>query len=523
VLGVSTLSDAFNYANGVPNIVYDLVLGGVLSATLVPVFVEQFRTTSRTESRRAVSAVLTAVALALAVISAVLWFLAPWIIHFYLVLNHQSSGAAERELATRLLHFFAPQVFFLGGIVVTTALLNARRQFTVPAFSPVLNNLVAIGALLATKAIASSILTAPGASATTTLARFTADNRALWVLGIGTTAGYLVQLLVQLPAVRRAGLSLRPVWDPHHPAVRRVAHLSSWLVGVVVANQVSLALVMVLAARETGGVTAYQFAYQFFQLPYALVTVSVASALMPDLSERWTNGDRRGFQRQFIVGLRVVLAILTPVALIYAVVAQPFIQLAVHHGRVTQSGAHLVSTSLALFAIGLPGFSGFFLLMRAYQAMQQARAMFWIYAIENAMTVVAALVIEPVLGVQGLALAWVGPYTIASFIAAPDLRRRRGRGFGKRTGTALVRVGIASGVAAGVTIAAGLLFPSSAQDPVVVGRLVTQLVVGTAAYLAMAWLLGIKELRAVWQLLRRATGRRSTPPSRPRSAAGSRA
>jgi hypothetical protein len=139
------------------------------------------------------------------------------------------------------------------------------------------------------------------------------------------------------------------------------------------------------------------------------------------------------------------------------------------------------------------------------------------------MTVVAALALEPAIGVQGLALAWVGPYTIASFIAAADLRRRLGRGFGKRTGMALVRIGVASGVAAAVTIGVGLVFPSSAHDTLVIARLVAQLLAGTLAYLAMAWLLGIKELRAVLQLLRRATGRRAKLPSPPRSTAGSRA
>ena len=189
------------------------------------------------------------------------------------------------------------------------------------------------------------------------------------MLGIGTTAGYVAQLLVQLPAMHRAGFRLRPVWDLHHPAVRRVAHLSTWLIGVVLANQVALALVMILAGKVQGGVTAYQFSYQFFQLPYALIVVSVASALMPDLSERWASGDRRGFERQFVAGLRVTLAVIIPVAFVYIAIAQPFIQLAVHHGRVTQSGAHLVSSSLALFAAGLPGFSAYFLLMRMYQAM----------------------------------------------------------------------------------------------------------------------------------------------------------
>src|SRR5262249_44550793 len=147
-----------------------------------------------------------------------------------------------------------------------------------------------------------------------------------------------------------------------------------------------------------------QFSYQFFQLPYALIAVSIATALMPDLAERWVSGDRRGFERQFVIGLRVTLAVLVPVGLTYVAIAQPFIQVAVHHGRVSQSGAHLVSSTLALFAVGLPGFSAFFLLMRLYQAMQNARIMFWIYALENGLTVIAALVLDHFFGVPGLAL-----------------------------------------------------------------------------------------------------------------------
>ncbi|HEX4864663.1 MAG TPA: murein biosynthesis integral membrane protein MurJ [Acidimicrobiales bacterium] len=350
VLGVGTLSDAYNYANGIPNIVYDLLLGGILSATLIPVFVEQFSKRDEEDAQRSVSAVLTAICAALAVISALLWLLAPWVIRFYLILNPASTGPAEKALATKLLHYFAPQVFFLGIIVVTTALLNTRRRFGVAAVSPVINNVIAIAALLATKFVASSVLNNKGGGPSTVLSRFAHDQKAIVLLGLGTTAGYLVQLLVQLPAMRSAGYRLRPVWDPGHPAVRRVGRLSTWLVGVVLANQVSLALVMILAGKTDGGVTAYQFSFQFFQLPYALIAVSVASAIMPDLAERWTAGDTRGLQRRFVTGLRITLAVLIPAGMLYAVIAQPFIYLAVHHGRVTASGAHLVSSSLALFA-----------------------------------------------------------------------------------------------------------------------------------------------------------------------------
>jgi putative peptidoglycan lipid II flippase len=508
VLGVGSLSDAYNYANGIPNIVYDLLLGGILSATLIPVFVDQFNREDREETVRAISAVVTAITAALVVITALLWLLAPFVIRFYLILNSTPSGPDEKLLATKLLHYFSPQVFLLGAIIVSTALLNARHRFTAAALSPVLNNLIAIAALLATKFVADSVLTARSTSPTATLHRFSHDQRAILILGLGTTAGYLAQLLVQLPAMRRAGIRIRLVWELRHPAVRRVAALSSWLIGVVLANQISLALVMILAGRTTGGVTAYTFSYQFFQLPYALIAVSIASAIMPNLAQLWSDDDKPGFERQFVSGLRVMLALLIPAGLVYVAIAQPFIQLAIHHGRVTQSGAHLVSTTLAVFAAGLPGFSAFFLLIRAYQAMQAARIMFWIYAVENGLTLLAAPILEPLLGVPGLALAWVAPYTIMCFVAAADLRRRVGSLGGNGTVRLLVRVAIASGITVLVVVLIGMAFPSSASDGVLIVQLVAEAGAGVIVYIAMARIMRIGEVHAVTRMARSLAGRR---------------
>jgi putative peptidoglycan lipid II flippase len=227
---------------------------------------------------------------------------------------------------------------------------------------------------------------------------------------------------------------------------------------------------------------------------------------MPDISERWSSGDRRGFLRQSVAGLRVTLALLVPIGLCYVAIAQPFIQLAVHHGRVTQSGAHLVSSTLALFAVGLPGFSAFFLLMRMYQAMQNARVMFWIYALENALTVVAALVLNHILGVPGLALAWAAPYTVASLVAAWDLRRRVGSLGGMYTVRALIRIFAASAATAAVVVGIGHLFPSGSGDAALVARLVLQVGLGAAVYVGLARLLGIKELRPVFRMARRLVG-----------------
>src|SRR5205807_2300844 len=101
------------------------------------------------------------------------------------------------------------------------------------------------------------------------------DNRLLLLLGLGTTAGVVVQAVVLVPTLRRAGARLRWRWDPRHPAITRVLRLSGWTFGYVVANQVSFWIALVLANGHAGDVSAYTYAYAFFQLPYGVLAVSI--------------------------------------------------------------------------------------------------------------------------------------------------------------------------------------------------------------------------------------------------------
>jgi putative peptidoglycan lipid II flippase len=484
----SGLTDVYNIANTAPNILYDLVLGGVLSATLVPVFVDYLSRDDPDEGWRAVSAVVTAITVTLVALSALFWLATPAIIRFYEVLNKTAGADAERALGTSLLHMFVPQLFLLGGIAVTTALLNARRRFVATAFSPVLNNVVAIGAIIAARLLATS-LTVPG---------FSHDQSALLILGLGTTAGYLSQFLVQVPPMRRAGIRLRPVWDLSHPAVRTVLRLSIWTFGSVVANQISFNLILVLADHRKGDVTVFTTAYQFFQLPYAIFAVSIASVITPDLSEEWARRNLDGFRRQMANGFRLTMAVLLPAAVGYVVLAQPFLALVFHHGSFSAGDSHRIGVVVALFAVGLPGFSAYLLLMRAYQAMQDTRSMFWLYLVENVATIVLAGALYPSMGVEGLALGWVGAYTIGSIAAFAHLRRRTGGLDGQAIVAGLVRVAAATVVMAVPVVALTHLVKSQSTP----GLLVTVgggVVAGAAVYLAAARAFGVTELRAVFQ------------------------
>ncbi|HVN52530.1 MAG TPA: lipid II flippase MurJ, partial [Acidimicrobiales bacterium] len=266
VLGTVGVGAAYNLANSTPNMIYDLLLGGVLSATLVPVLVAN----REHRDEEGTDAVLTVATVFLVVISVAAVLVAPWIVHLYGLIAHAGStppSAEQEHLATLLLRLFAPQVLFYGLATLGTALLNANRRFAAAAFAPVVNNVLLIVVLLAA-------WWAMGHD--TSVARVESDTTLLLLLGLGTTAGIAAMALVLWPAITRAHIPVRWRFHPRHPTIRQVAGLSGWTLGYVVANQITLFVIMSLAFGTPGGggVSAWTYAYQFFQLPYGVFTVS---------------------------------------------------------------------------------------------------------------------------------------------------------------------------------------------------------------------------------------------------------
>ena len=484
VLGQARLADAYNLANTVPNTIYDLLLGGVLSATLLPVLMDALsrRAADKDKDGETVPAVVGFLTVILLAATGIFWLAAPEIIRFFVLRATGSDVPGYRDLATTWLRYFTPQLFFIGLTTITTALLNARRRFAAVAFSPVLANVVTVVALV----VADHLVKHPSVNA------YRADSAAIAVVGIGTTAGYVVQLLAQFPALVRAKIPLRPVWRPRHPALAKIGRLSSWTIGAVVANQVSFVLVSVLANSRTGNVSAFIYAYTFMQLPYAVVAVSIAYAVAPDLAELWALGDKEGFANRVSYAMRVTLLLLLPGGVGYALLARPAMVLALAHGHLAASPAGLTGSTLSIFALGLPGFSAYLLLMRAFQSKQDTRSMFWLYVGENALTVVAALALYPSFGVRGLAAAWIGPYTLTLPFAWRRLRKSAPI---VSSPSWLVYVAVSAGfMAAGV---AALLQVVPTERSIVLSALRLVLVIGAGAGLfsLAAWFLGISELK----------------------------
>jgi putative peptidoglycan lipid II flippase len=431
------LADSYNIANTTPNIIYELALGGILSSVLVPVLVEWMQTRGRPAAWEVAQRLFTVVFISLTAIALVAVLIAPWIIRLYTI--RVGAGADEeaiRELATFFLRWFMPQIVFYGVGAVGAALLNADRRFAAPMFAPIVNNLVVIATFLVFAAM-------PGPAAGS---HELATSAQRLVLAIGTTLGVLGMTIALWPALRRTGF--RFAWRPHlrDEAVARIARLAGWVVVYVAANQVGYLVVLILAAATKGDYTAYGVAFILFQLPHAIFTVSIVTALLPSMSARWTDGDVAGVRALVARGIRATGVIVIPAALGYIVIGRDIVRLLLEHGATEAKSGALVAEVLALFSLGLFFFSAFQLLLRAFYAMQDTRTPALINIGALAVNVGANLLFVLVfdLGVRGLALGHATSYVFSSTVALLILRRRLGGLGGQGIGSSLARTLVAA-------------------------------------------------------------------------------
>lgn len=492
-LGVSAsgLADTYNTANTAPNILYELALGGVLTSVFIPVFVSWRRERGRDDAWDLARRVLTGAAVALAALAVLGIALAPVVARLYL----GDAGAERLALATYLLRWFMPQVVFYGIGAIAAGILNAEGRFAAPMFAPVLNNLTVIVTVLAYAALRD------GAAAT--IDEVTGAQRLL--LGAGTTLGIVAMTVALWPSLRAVGFRWRPQGGLRHPALGRLVRLASWVFLYVAANQLAYAIVVrINNGLEPGALTAYQWAFLMFSLPHAVVAVSIITALVPAMADRWAARDRAGLAALVSRGARDTSVVMIPAAAGLVAIGVPIARLVLERGLTATSDAELVGRVLQAFALGLPFFSAFQLLTRASYATQDARTPALVNVGAAVVNVGAAVVLAIVLdlGVQGMALAHAASYLVGSGALLVLLRRRIGRLEGGRIVDTLVRTTMAAaltGVAAWATgrVLAHLAAPIQVAAAVAVGVLVFAL---------DASIVRIGEVREVTAALRRRWG-----------------
>lgn len=410
VFGLTGLSDVYNTANTTPNIIYELMMGGILSATLLPIIVRAIKE----DDHDAISAILSITGLCLLALTSLMILASPFIMSLY------SQGRLDEpdlfhRTGTILVAYFLPQIFFYGMISLSTAVLNARQKFALPAYAPVLNNLIVIGVLLGAGFLYPNTLTLSEASQNPAL---------LALLGLGTTAGIAVSSLIMIPAVFRSGLKLRFLPDWKHPALRQVLRLSGWTLGYVMANQAALFMITRLALSKEGWLSAYQTAFTFFLLPHGLLAVSIMTTFSPALARAAAENQLDVFKEKLSHGLRLLGLLMVPASVGFMLISQPLVTSLLEHGRFNAASSSLTSETLAMFALGLFPFSAYLFLLRGFYAQQDTRTPFWLNILENTLNVALAIPLMQIYGVAGLALSYALAYTVAALVTARVLESK---------------------------------------------------------------------------------------------------
>ena len=473
------LADTYNLANTTPNIIYELFLGGILTAVFVPVLVE-----SRERRRGDPSALISVSLVALATVSVLAALGAPFVMRIYTFrIADPATRAAQLELATFLLRWFAPQIFFYGLSGIAQALLNVRGKFSAPAFAPVLNNLVVAGTLFAFARVIGS-------------EQLDLSFGAKLLLGAGTTAGVVLQALVLLPAL--LGESLRFRLDVRDPAVSRVLRLAVFVIGYVVVNQIGLWVVLALANGVRGGVTAYQVAFIFLQLPHGLLAVSLVTALFPDLSRAAARANWDQYRRWFGIGVRGVFYMLAPAAIGYGLLAGPITRLVLARGVADVRDADAVASVLQAFAVGLVFFSGFQLMTRCLYALGDTRTPTGINAVAVAVNTAVNVPLFAWLGVRGLGFGHAIGYATGAVLLLITLHRRVPGGLGLSDLVApMLRTAVVAGAMGACVWAIARYVPG--PNVSVVGVSVGA---GAILYLAFSQVAGVEERTILVDLVR---------------------
>ena len=482
LFGATGATDAFVAASAVPQMVYDLLVGGAISAALVPVFVDVADDDERLGTL--VSAVLTLVALALVAVALVLGVAAP------LVVGLLAAGFddAQQAEATTMVRVMLVAVVLQGMAGILMAVLYARRRNALPAFAvAVYNGGVIAGALALHQVLG------------------------VYALVVGVLLGAAGQIALQLPGLRR--VRLRPRLDLDRPEVRAIFRLYLPVVLGMVVTIVGIVIDRNLASRlAEGSLSVMNYATRLIQFPLGLVATATSFAVLaplarhasalaarsPDADASADADDRRAYRDTLLFGTRLVLLLMLPATVGLMVLSEPLVRLLFERGRFGEVETARTALVFLAYAPQLPFTALDQLFIVAFYARKDTRTPVLVGVATVGLYLVSALLLIGPLDVAGLALANAIQNSAHGLILLALLERA---GMGVLTpalGRFLVSVVLAStAMGAALWLAAGVVIPvGGASGPLIAALLVLG---GLAAvvYVAALEVLGVRDARAV--------------------------
>ncbi|MDT0378957.1 murein biosynthesis integral membrane protein MurJ [Streptomyces sp. DSM 42041] len=422
-LGAALLGDTYQIAITLPTMLYILTVGGGLNSVFVPQLVRAMKNDADGGEAYA-NRLLTLVSVILGGLTVASVLAAPLLVRLMSV--DIASNPAANDVAVTFVRFCMPSIFFMGIHVVMGQILNARGRFGAMMWTPVLNNVV----IIFTVAL---FLGVYGAADTSGMQVDTIPPEGVRLLGAGTLLGLVVQALAMIPYLRATGFRIRPRFDWKGQGLGKAMKLAKWTILFVLANQAGVIVVSQLstAAGETAltegghngtGFIAYSNAQLIWNMPQAIITVSVMAALLPRLSRSAHDGDTGAVRDDISHGLRNSAVAIVPIAFGFLALGVPMCTFI--YGSAGTEGARNMGFMLMAFGIGLIPFSVQYVVLRAFYAYEDTRTPFYNTVIVAAVNAAASALCFLLLPARWAVIGMAGAYGLAYIIGVGIAWRR---------------------------------------------------------------------------------------------------
>jgi len=488
LFGAGEQMDAFNIGFRIPNLTRDLFAEGALSSAFVPTFTKYLTTKGKEEARELYNLVATGLLLIVGAICIAGMVFSPQLVQLFASGFHKVPG--KFELAVRLTRIMFPFLLVVALAAQAMGVLNACKQFGVPALSSVWFNVgsVTFGLILG-RWLGPRIGVSP-----------------IEGMAYGVLFGGLMQLLFQVPSLIRSGFRYWPQIHWSHPGFRNVLRLmgpailgnASVQINVLVNTNFATGLTDAAGHVTNGPVSWLSYAFRFMQLPLGLFGVAIASASLPAISRSAASNDMPEFRQTLSHSLALVMLLTVPSAAGLAVLGESMIALVYQRGAFTALATHQTAAALTCYAVGLTGYAAVKILAPAFYALNDARTPMLVSMASVAINVAVAFSMTKAfhLGHRGLALS-TSAVAMFNFLVLLAIIRKR---IGGVEGTALLRsfgkIVVASLLLAAVCASSDYWIRSVAgvKTWALVLDLAVSITLGGLAFYFVCFLLGVEEL-----------------------------
>lgn len=349
---------SFNTANTLPNLITEIVLGSVLTALVVPVLVRAEKEDADHGAafiRRLFTLTLTL----MTVVTLVAVATAPLLTR--MMMDEDSKGNLVQT--TSFAYLVLPQIFFYGMFSLFMAILNTKEHFRPGAWAPVANNVVSIAVLVAYMALPGQLNPAAPTSI---------SNPHVLLLGLGTTAGVVMQCLIMLPALRKLGIDLRPLWGIDE-RLKQFGGMALAIVTYVAISQLGYIITTRIAfSADAAAQFIYQQHWMLLQMPYGIIGVTLLTAIMPRMSRNAADGDDEAVVADLTMGTKLTFIALIPIIIFMTVLGPDIARALFAYGSFSPEAANTLGLTISASSFTLIPYALVMLHLRVFYAREEA-------------------------------------------------------------------------------------------------------------------------------------------------------